>query len=256
MNKTWKRVLFQTFSFVNKKFSRLVLRLGSHCPELRYYPSDVLSRTVAEYPEYEGIDTLIETGTFMGDVAFHEKDFFKEVHTIEIKEDIYMKTKKRLSPWPNIHCHLGDSVEVLGKILKSIKRRSIFFLDAHWSGDHTVDWSKSDWQGYPIDTGFRGAKEKDGSVRSENQVPLNEEIRLISQEHPYASVIIIDDWRSIGTKNQVFQGEDWTSVTIDRILSIIKKERVRAIFTMDSCSNAQNVKFLIILLFSAGSQVS
>jgi len=201
---------------------------------------------VAEYPEYAGIDILIETGTFMGDVAWHDSQLFKEIHTIEVKEDLYKKAKTRLNSKANVACYCGDSADVLPAILKRIKTRCIFFLDAHWSGDSSVNWKESSWKGYGIETGLRNKKGHHPSP--ENQSPLKDEIELIVKLHPYQSVIVIDDWLVLNTKNSYFKGEDWIHINIDVIISIIGREKIRAIFTMDQIIRGRSAKMLVILL--------
>jgi len=237
-------------AFLNKILVRFSRRILKQFPHLKspYYPRDVLSWTALHYPEYAGIDVMIETGTYLGDVPHHEKRRFKCIHTIEISEDLYNRAKTRLAPWPNIICHHGDSAEILERILEGINERAVFLLDAHWSGDASVDWAKSNWKGYPVDTGFRGQRESDGHISSEGQLPLLHEISLIAKGHPYASVIIIDDFFNIGKKNHGFIGEDWSHVSIDGILSTLGEKRVRAFFTLDSVPDGQPAKMLVILL--------
>ncbi len=212
----------------------------------RHYPSDILHRITKEYPEYKGINILVETGTFGGDVPWFECHLFKEVHTIEIDKNLYEKAKMRLKNKSNIFCWYGDSAEILSEVLRRIKKRCVFFLDAHWSGDSSVNWKESSWKGYGIDTGYRGNKTIAPSPESQN--PLKDEIESIAKLHPYPSVIIIDDWLNINTKDRSFKGENWTHINIDTILSIIGRERIRAIFTVDTAPKIRDAKMLAVLL--------
>lgn len=59
----------------------------------------------------------------------------KEVHTAEIKTDIYSKTAPKLKAhYPHVTTHLGNSPEIIRKILKgdSGSKKTLFYLDAHW----------------------------------------------------------------------------------------------------------------------------
>lgn len=106
------------------------------------------------------IDTVVETGTYQGSTTVLFGRLFKEIHTIELFEPTYNATCKTLSPFKNVHCHLGSSEKVLREILPSLKgKRTVFYLDAHW----------------------------------DNHWPLLEEIREIAKTHKDNCVIVIDD---------------------------------------------------------------
>lgn len=79
------------------------------------------------------IDTVIETGTFVGDTTIWLADNFKTVHTIEI-DNIYLnKAKAQCKNHDNIIFHLGNSGTSLNDIISNITGENIFvFLDAHW----------------------------------------------------------------------------------------------------------------------------
>lgn len=82
-----------------------------------------------------GINCIVETGTSGGDTTFVLGEMYPniEIHTIEVVEDAYLKTKKRLSKWSNITCHLGSSEKVMETLLPELKGKKImFYLDAHW----------------------------------------------------------------------------------------------------------------------------
>lgn len=82
-----------------------------------------------------GIETVVETGTFMGSTTM----FFAnvpniEVHTIDIVEKYYLQAKGVFKNISKVSCHLGSSDQVLAKILPNIqKKRVLFYLDAHWN---------------------------------------------------------------------------------------------------------------------------
>jgi hypothetical protein len=120
----------------------------------------VPAETLAKYT------TIVETGTLFGDGAELMSKHFKTVHTIEIQDTLYEKAKARFQGNPGIQCHRGDSVDVLQRL--SLPEPTVFFLDAHWSGDSSVDWVKSEWKGYTVNTGYRGTNPMD----PKNQNPL------------------------------------------------------------------------------------
>ena len=84
-----------------------------------------------------GIQNFIETGTYMGDTTEWASKHFKHVETVEAYEKIYTETSTKLEHLKNIRFHLGDSSELLPKIIQGLRGPSLFFLDAHefyWGG--------------------------------------------------------------------------------------------------------------------------
>lgn len=77
------------------------------------------------------IKTVIETGTWKGRTAQFLSGFCEKVYTIEISEE-YFNEANYLESSPNITRILGNSPEVLDKILPEIEQPVLFFLDAHW----------------------------------------------------------------------------------------------------------------------------
>ena len=78
------------------------------------------------------IKNIVETGTSKGDTTLAFSKMVDKVYTIEIKKEVYLTSKKRLSWEKNIQIFLGSSSDVLRKILPSLKGNTLFFLDAHW----------------------------------------------------------------------------------------------------------------------------
>ena len=79
-------------------------------------------------------NVFIETGTYKGATTKWASQHFKKVHTIELPEDLYNKTKDELVSKGNITPHLGDSRNILPQILKKENTNILFWLDGHYSG--------------------------------------------------------------------------------------------------------------------------
>lgn len=100
-----------------------------------YYDDELRIKT-EELSEKFNAKIFIETGSFDGrnPPILNEVGIFDAIHTIEIQEEFYntfvLPNNKDLK---NVFCHLGDSVEVLDKILSEISEsdRCTIFLDAH-----------------------------------------------------------------------------------------------------------------------------
>jgi hypothetical protein len=174
----------------------------------------VPAETLAKYT------TIVETGTLFGDGAELMSKHFKTVHTIEIQDTLYEKAKARFQGNPGIQCHRGDSVDVLQRL--SLPEPTVFFLDAHWSGDSSVDWVKSEWKGYTVNTGYRGTNPMD----PKNQNPLLEEIMVLVKTIRGEFILYVDDTEKfdaagMGLRNRCFIGEDWTHLSLQKIEAAI-----------------------------------
>ena len=174
----------------------------------------VPAETLAKYT------TIVETGTLFGDGAELMSKHFKTVHTIEIQDTLYEKAKARFQGNPGIQCHNGDSVDVLQRL--SLPEPTVFFLDAHWSGDSSVDWVKSEWKGYTVNTGYRGTNPMD----PKNQNPLLEEIMVLVKMMRGEFILYVDDTEKFdaagnGLRNRCFIGEDWTHLSLQKIEAAI-----------------------------------
>jgi len=100
----------------------------------QYFPNEM----AIKLSEIAGIDTFIETGTYMGGTTKWASTQFKEVYTIELSDVLYNQVKDELLSKGNIVPYLGDSRDVLPKVLKNIKGNILFWLDGHYSGGITA----------------------------------------------------------------------------------------------------------------------
>ena len=172
----------------------------------------VPAETLAKY------STIVETGTLFGDGAELMSKHFKTVHTIEIQDSLYEKAKARFQGNPGIQCHNGDSVDVLASLAPTLATPTVFFLDAHWSGDSSVDWVNSEWKGYTVNTGYRGTN----PIDPKNQNPLLEEIDILVKTVRGEFILYVDDTEKFdaagnGLRNRCFIGEDWTHLSLQKL---------------------------------------
>ena len=164
-------------------------------------------------PEYKA---AVETGTLRGESTAIMAEFFSVVHTIELNEKLFKLAEHKFRSVPHVKCHFGNSGELLSSIIREITTPAVFFLDAHWSGDATVNWRASAWKGYGTDTAYIG-----NSLTPQAQNPLLEEIASILAL-PYQCLICIDDLKNFGKdgkglRDVSFQGEDWGHLSLDDV---------------------------------------
>lgn len=95
-------------------------------------------QVLREYRARFGLSTLIETGTYQGDMVEAMKNIFSRIHSIELGEELYQKACLRFAVEPSITIHHGDSGEILPSILSTTSEPALFWLDAHYSRGDTA----------------------------------------------------------------------------------------------------------------------
>jgi len=137
-------------------------------------PRLVKEKIIRFYKKKYKINTLIETGTYEGEMIFALREDFEKIISIELDKTLVIEAKKRFSKDKNIKIIMGDSGDKLKSILKSISCPCLFWLDAHYSGGKTA----------------RGKKE----------TPVVKELKEIVR-HSNKNVILINDANNFGEGN-------------------------------------------------------
>lgn len=180
---------------------------------------------VCDHIDPRDFPVCVETGTCLGYSTTVIGDLFAAVYTIELDPELHRAAEAKFAAAQNIVCIHGDSAEQLQKLLPTLTAPTVFYLDAHWSGDGRVDWSASSWKGYGVATGHRSNVE--GALPSSwEQVPLMEEVQAILQ-YPHACVIYVDDLDKFssggqGRTDKGFKGEDWSHVNWFTIVELCR----------------------------------
>lgn len=115
------------------------------------------------------INILIETGTYLGDMVFANLNNFKKIYSIELDEKLFKRAKRRFEKNNHVTIFHGDSVHVLKKLTKDVETKSLFWLDAHYSGGITAKGS--------------------------GNTPIEKELRVIFNNWRHGSIVLIDDAR-------------------------------------------------------------
>ncbi len=101
-------------------------------------PHLVKQRAVREYARRYGLRTMIETGTYYGEMVAAVKNDFDRIYSIEFDTELARRAAHRFSGDPRIHVLEGDSQRVLPELLKSISDPALFWLDAGYWGWGTL----------------------------------------------------------------------------------------------------------------------
>ena len=139
-------------------------------------PPDVVKHlTVKEYARRFRLNTLVETGTFYGEMIYAVKDIFKKIYSIELSEELASYSQKRFGKYGNIEIIQGDSANVLSILLSSIDHPCLMWLDAHYSGGETA--------------------------RGQLDTPIVQELEIIFRNPQNKSCVLIDDARCFDGRN-------------------------------------------------------
>ncbi len=126
-------------------------------------------RLLGRLTELLPLKVFVETGTYEGDSVQAATEFFDELHTIELSDELFTRAAERFEGSPQVQVHHGSSPDVLGELSVRLRRRSVlYWLDAHWCGE--------------------------GSARGEVECPLLFELEAIGSLSG-RSVVMIDDAR-------------------------------------------------------------
>lgn len=142
------------------------LRAGRPVPP----PHRVKQRVIREFAARTGIQTLVETGTYRGDMVQAMSRTFRCLYSIELSRELYEAAVRRFAGRRNITILQGDSGQVLARLLPSITEPALFWLDGHYSAGVTA--------------------------RGEQDSPIRDELRHL-EAHPLRlrHVLLIDDAR-------------------------------------------------------------
>lgn len=149
----------------------------------------IKQQRIAKYKQKHNIDTLVETGTYLGDMIWAQRNSFAHIYSIELSKVFADLAKKRFSKYPHITIIEGDSGEVMTKLIKQINKKAIFWLDGHYSGGATACAGK--------------------------ECPVYEELEAIFQsdiEH----VLLIDDARCFVGANSYPTVEELSGVVFEK----------------------------------------
>lgn len=131
-------------------------------------PHSAKQRAIRHYGALYGLSTLVETGTYKGDMVAAQIRNFDRIYSIELSKELADKAVRRFAAYPQVTIMQGDSGKVLHEIVPRLDGPALFWLDGHYFGGL--------------------------SVRGETDCPIFEELEAVFSS-PYAHVLLIDDAR-------------------------------------------------------------
>jgi len=97
-------------------------------------PHVIKQQTVIEYAQRFQLKTLMETGTYYGEMVSAMRDQFDRIYSVEFVPELAERAKKRFAEFPHIEILQGDSKNIMPEILRNITSPSLFWLDAGYYG--------------------------------------------------------------------------------------------------------------------------
>lgn len=146
------RVMVKIFIFFKKGFKKIPGLVPTYKKILAIYavqkwkadgmpvpaPHKIKELIVIEYSKRTGAKNLVETGTYMGEMVDATKKCFEKIISIELDTTLALKAQQQFQKDKNVTILQGDSSALLPSIVKSISGKTIFWLDAHYSGGITA----------------------------------------------------------------------------------------------------------------------
>lgn len=160
-------------------------------------PPDIVKYAcIRRYARSRKIPIFVETGTFKGNAIFSLRNEFREIHSIELSEELYVRATKDLGHLKRVHLHLGDSTVELPRVAAGLKGSALYWLDGHFCSGPSA----------------RGAKD----------TPIFEELSFLLSRPPGDDVVLVDDAR-------LFSGRDGYP-TVEELRSMVAAKRPGASF--------------------------
>ena len=148
-------------------FKERIIKLWEKNGKPMPVPHQVKQVLIQEYQKKSGIEVLVETGTYMGDMIEAQKKVFKTIYSVELGLELFKKAELRFKKYNHIRIIQGDSAKVLSDITKDLKQPAIFFLDGHYSQGNTA--------------------------LGDTECPIFGEIDAIFKSNDFDNIILVDD---------------------------------------------------------------
>ena len=132
----------------------------------RRIPHLVKQRTVLQYAQTFRLTTLVETGTYYGEMIAAVAPKFHRVYSIEIDPALVKLARERFRRLAHVTILEGDSQSVIPRLLPELKAACLWWLDAGYCG----------WAGGSGDAGRLGS-----------------EMQAVLADREHQHVILMDD---------------------------------------------------------------
>jgi hypothetical protein len=145
-------------------------------------PHLLKQKVVREYGARFGLKTLVETGTYYGEMVAAMKSSFDRIYSVEFVPELAERAKLKFAEDQHVAIFCGDSRVVIPEVLKLLDGPALFWLDAGYYG----------WVG----------------MRTDDQ-RLSAELDAILS-HSYPHIVLLDDARGLTGRDGIPSVNDVT----------------------------------------------
>jgi hypothetical protein len=146
-------------------------------------PHLLKQKAVREYGEKFRLRTLVETGTYYGEMVSAMARRFDRIYSVEFVPELAERAQRKFARQPHIKVFCGDSRTVIPEVLGMLTAPALFWLDAGYYG----------W------IGKQGDQER-----------LSSELEVILS-HRFPHIILLDDARGLTGRDGIPSVEDVTA---------------------------------------------
>ncbi len=100
----------------------------------RRIPHLVKQRTVLAYAQAFGLTTLVETGTYYGEMIAAVAPHFRRIYSIELDSRLARLAQERFRKYSHVEIIHGDSQSILPELLQRVQEPCLYWLDAGYFG--------------------------------------------------------------------------------------------------------------------------
>lgn len=198
-------ILLITFLSINANAGTLNIPCASSNPQLRFvncksWDLCTLDEAfIAMLTQAFSPLNIVETGTFKGDTIDRFRKYVPFKYTIELSQELFDGVKKRFENDRTVYPFHGDSAQVLPTIIQRLQGKTLFFLDAHFSGN--------------------------GTAKGPENTPILTELQLIKAGGITEAILVIDDIRMFyepvgSVKGSIMEGYPSLLEIVNKILEI------------------------------------
>ena len=117
-------------------------KLGHH-PDYWYWklrgeparaPHLLKQRTVRDYARRYRLRTLVETGTYYGEMVSAMRHHVERIYSIELDPRLARRAIAKFARWPHVTILEGDSGRLMPELLQTVTAPTLFWLDAGYYG--------------------------------------------------------------------------------------------------------------------------
>jgi hypothetical protein len=101
-------------------------------------PHLVKQAVIRRYATRYRCTTLVETGTYKGDMLLAMLDQFRTLYSIELHPRLYERARRLFQNRPQVRLFQGDSGERIADVLSELSEPAVFWLDGHFSAGQTA----------------------------------------------------------------------------------------------------------------------